>query len=144
MKKQYVFALLAIVYFLMSIASALDGGDFDVYLDAGSKISSEENIYQPPFVKGLQYYYSPLFALVLAPLAGLNIHFIIELIWLLLSGLMLVRIWKLVSNYFDISNLSAKEYYWWVGISFFLILRFILYNVAMIQVTIFQIGRAHV
>lgn len=137
MKKQYVFAILAVVYLLMSIASALDGGDFDVYLDAGSKILKQENIYAPPFVKGLQYYYSPLFALILSPLAGLNIHFIIELMWLILSGLMLVRIWTLVSSYFDISNLTHKEYYWWVGISFFLILRFILYNIAMIQVTVF-------
>ena len=135
MKRKSVFILLGVVYLILSIVSALDGGDFDVYLDAGRRILVGENIYAPPFAKGLQYYYSPLFALILSPVSNFNLA--VEIIWLILSGGMLVRIWILVSRYYDHSNLTSKEYYWWVGISFFLVLRFVLYNISMIQVTIF-------
>lgn len=115
--------------------SATDGGDFDVYLDAAAKLKQGDNIYQPPFVKGLQYYYSVFFALVLAPFSSLV--FIAEVIWLLLSYFLLYRTWKLASGYFDLSALSTKKYRYWVGLTVLLALQFIMYNVAMIQVTIF-------
>jgi hypothetical protein len=43
---------------VVSIGTAMDGGDFDVYLDAARKLNSGENIYTPPFINGLQYFYS--------------------------------------------------------------------------------------
>ena len=135
MTKKIVLAVVAIVYILMSVASALDGGDFDVFLDAAQKISNGDNIYLGPFIKGLQYFYSPLFALILIPFTG-N-FFITELLWLLLSGFWIYRIWILISSYFDASILTNKEKTIWVTVSFFLVIRFILYNTAMIQVTIF-------
>lgn len=135
MIKNIVLSVIGIVYILMSVASALEGGDFDVFLDAAQKISNGENIYVGPFIKGLQYYYSPLFALILIPFTG-N-FFVTEFVWLLLSGFWLYRIWVLISSFFDVSILSKKEIGVWVGVSFFLITRFLLYNLVMIQVTIF-------
>lgn len=56
-----ILLLLLIVTF--SVLTSLDGGDFDVYLDAAVKLHENKNIYAPPFVKGLQYYYSVFFLL---------------------------------------------------------------------------------
>ena len=135
MKQKFLIIGIALIYIALSVGSALDGGDFDVYLDAAIKLNNGQNIYVPPFIKGLQYYYSPLFALVLIPFSW-N-FFITELTWLLLSGLMLYRSWSLIKSYFDLSVLSKKEIIIWTGISFFFIVRFLLYNISMIQITMF-------
>ena len=127
--------ILAILYLALSISSANDGGDFDVFIDAAQKISEGQNIYQGPFVKGLQYFYSPLFAVLLIPFS--NYSFITELLWLLFSGFWLYRSWVLISSFFNKSVLDSKEFKFWVFLSFFFIIRFLLYNLAMIQVTIF-------
>jgi len=135
MKQKFLISGIALIYIALSIVSALDGGDFDVYLDAAIKLNNGDNIYAPPFIKGLQYFYSPLFALVLIPFSW---NFLItELTWLLLSGLMLFRSWNLIKGYFDLSVFTKKETYIWTGISFFFIIRFLLYNISMIQITIF-------
>ena len=127
--------VIAILYLVLAISSAFNGGDFDVFIDAAQKISTGQNIYQGPFVKGLQYFYSPLFAVLLIPFS--NYIFITEILWLLLSGFWLYRSWFLITSFFDKSVLKSTEFRVWVLISFFFIIRFLLYNVAMIQVTIF-------
>lgn len=107
-----------------------------MFLDAGHKLASHQNIYRPPFAKGLQYYYSPFFALVLLPFSYLP--FILpEFAWLLLSTFLLYRIWVLTTRYIDVSVLTAKEIRIWLFVVFFLSLRFLLYNYSMIQMTIF-------
>ncbi len=135
MKGNLPVIILGIFYVTASIFSASDGGDFDVYLDAAQKLANGQNIYQPPFIKGLQYYYSPFFALILIPLS--NHFFLTELVWLLLSGVMLYRTWVLISMNFNTHFLDSKYMNLWMLISFFFILRFVLYNIAMIQITIF-------
>jgi len=137
-----VLLVLSILYVLLCIDSALRGGDFDVYLDAAIKLNDGQNIYLPTFYKNLltddiplQYFYSPLFALILIPFTA-N-FFVTELVWLLLTGFLLYRTWILIIRYFDISVFGSKDFYIWAGITFFFIFRFILYNVAMVQVTIF-------
>ncbi len=130
-----VISIVVAIAIVSCFISAADGGDFDVYLDAAAKLKQGDNIYQPPFVKGLQYYYSVFFALVLAPFSSLI--FAAEVIWLLLSYFLLYRTWKLASGYFNLSAVSVKKYRYWVGFTALLALQFIMYNVAMIQVTIF-------
>lgn len=118
-----------------SLLSALDGGDFDVYLDAAQKLFNGENIYRPPFVKGLQYYYSVFFAMILIPFS--YTVFITEFLWLLLSYFLLYRTWRLIEKYFNVTALGLIKYrYWLIGVTLFA-LQFVMYNVAMIQVTIF-------
>lgn len=119
----------------MSVNSAIRGGDFDVYLDAAVKLSEGKNIYAPPFVKGLQYFYSPLFAMLLIPFS--SNFFITELIWLFLSGWMIYRAFVLIQKYLNFELFSKKEFIWFVVISTFFTLRFLMYNVAMIQITVF-------
>lgn len=135
MRIRIVIIGICIVYIILSIASASNGGDFDVSLDAAIKLSNHQNIYAPPFIKGLQYYYSPLFALLLIPFS--SNFFIIELLWLLLSGFLLFRIFVLVKSYLDLSFFSAKDKLLLITISSFFVIRFVLYNVGMIQITVF-------
>ena len=135
MKNNITLIILIFIYVLVCIHSAINGGDFDVYLDAAVKLSNGQNIYTPPFIKNIQYFYSPLFALVLIPFSFNS--FVPEFIWLLLTGFLLYRIWILIKSYFDISMFSSKEIFIWGGISFFFIIRFFLYNITMIQITIF-------
>ena len=130
-----IIIVIAAIAIVSCFVSATNGGDFDVYLDAAAKLKQGANIYRPPFVKGLQYYYSVFFALILAPFSSLV--FVAEVIWLLLSYFLLYRTWKLASGYFDLSALFVKKYRLWLGLTALLALQFIMYNVAMIQVTVF-------
>lgn len=133
---KWFFPVLLVAYAcISSYIAATKGGDFDVYLDAAEKLQRGENIYAPPFIKGLQYFYSVFFALVLIPFTSQ--YFIAELIWLLLSYFLLYRILILIQNYFDLSLLTTKQSRLWVFLIILLSTQFILYNVSMIQVTIF-------
>ncbi|MCX6212957.1 glycosyltransferase family 87 protein [Spirosoma sp.] len=128
--------VLAVIILAYCVFCAVQGGDFDVFLDAGHKLATQQNIYRPPFAKGLQYYYSPFFALLLLPFSYLP--FVIpELAWLLLSTFLLYRIWVLTTRYLDMTVLTKKEHRIWIFAVFFLSLRFLLYNYSMIQMTIF-------
>ena len=115
--------------------TAKDGGDFDVYLDAANKLSDSSNIYSPPCVKGLQYYYSVFFAWLLIPFSD---HiFITEFLWMLISYALLYRAFILSIRYFDLSILTENQYRLWIFSIVFFSLQFVLYKVAMIQITFF-------
>lgn len=134
-KSKYVGLVLAVLYIILSINSATQGGDFDVYLDAAQKMGRGEDIYLPPFFEGLQYFYSPLFALMLMPLTG--DFFLAELFWLGISGYWLFRIWQLMELYFPKNVLTSRQTNLWIFLSVFLLSRLIFYNISMIQVTVF-------
>lgn len=128
-------SLIILAYIFVCYIAASDGGDFDVYLDAAIKLNNGQNIYAPPFIHGLQYYYSPLFALILIPTTG---NFVItEFFWLLLSGVFLVRTFYLIKAYINVDLLTNREYLFLVIITSFFILRFVMYNLFIVQVTIF-------
>ncbi len=115
---------------------ALGGVDFDVFLHAGEKIRDHQNIYQPPFIRNLQYFYSPLFALLLSPFSSLP-FWIPECGWLIFSCYCIYRSWILCSRYFDIHFLSSKNYTIWIWLCILFSLRFILDNFTQVQMSIF-------
>ena len=82
-KLKYVIVVILAIAVGCAFFSTTDGGDFDCYLQAARQLVNHQNIYKPPFVKDLQYFYSVLFALILSPF-GKHI-FITEFIWLILS-----------------------------------------------------------
>jgi len=131
--KRVAIGLFIVIALITSYISTTDGGDFDAYLQAARQLYKGENIYAPPFVKGLQYYYSVFFALLLMPFG--HSVFITEFIWLLLSYALLYRSAKLITTFFDLRLFSEKEKRIWAILSFLLALQFIMYNVSMIQVT---------
>lgn len=134
-KKYFISIVLILFAIITSILTSNNGGDFDVYLDAAKKLKEESNIYAPPFINGLQYYYSIFFAWLLIPFS--NYVFITEIIWVLISYVLLYRSFILSLNYFNKSSLTEKQYKIWVFCIAFFALQFILYNVAMIQITFF-------
>src|SRR5258708_98508 len=129
----FIFVVIALV---TAYISCTDGGDFDVYLDAAKKLTNRQNIYVPPFIKGgLQYFYSVFFVLILSPFA--NHIFVTEFFWLLLSFFLLFRIKIIISHYFDNRKFTEKQNQIWFLISILLSFQFIVYDIALIQVTIF-------
>jgi len=137
MTKSYklLICLFVLIAVITAYISCTDGGDFDVYLQAARQLSKRQNIYVPPFVKGLQYYYSVFFALILSPVG--SYIFATEFAWLLLSYCFLFRIMKLMKAYFNIDVLSNKQQIIWFVLSVILSLQFLMYDVSLIQVTIF-------
>lgn len=134
--KNLLFKIAAILLLvLVSISTSKDGGDFDVFLDAARKLKNGQNIYAPPFVDGLQYYYSVFFALILIPISS-NV-FNAEVLWSLFSFFLLYRSFVLVKHYFDFSAMTKRQYNTWVILTVLLSLQFILYNVSLIQITVF-------
>ncbi|MFT4031566.1 MAG: glycosyltransferase family 87 protein [Siphonobacter sp.] len=132
----FIKSFVLIVIIAYCALCAFQGGDFDVFLGAGAKMAVRQNIYQPPFVKGLQYYYSPFFALLLAPFSYLTFS-IPEFLWLLFTTFCLYRTWILLIGYLPENQISIKEIRLIAFITLFVIFRFLLYNYSMIQMTIF-------
>ena len=127
--------LIGLIYLLLSANSAWLGGDFDVCLDAAARITKGQNIYQFGNYNGLQYYYSPFFATILSPISegGRAIGFI----WLLLSGAFFWRTTQLIISYFDFSQFTKRQKLLLLILVLFFIIAFILYNISMIQITMF-------
>ncbi|HBH07290.1 MAG TPA: hypothetical protein DDX92_11885 [Flavobacteriales bacterium] len=155
-----VYAILAI---LLSAQSAREGGDFDVYLQGAEKMSRKANPYRIKSVPGdlefyiidddghrewveetrhyeLQYFYSPLFAMLLIPFV--EFKFFIEFLWLLLSFALLIRIANIIQYYFDPDMLTPRQGRLWVIAGIVLSARLIPYNITMIQINIFIIWAA--
>ncbi|MHB8206719.1 glycosyltransferase 87 family protein, partial [Mucilaginibacter sp.] len=112
------------------------GHDFEVFVYAGGKLINGQNIYTPPFIQNLQYYYSPLCALLLSPFAKLPIV-IPQILWIFCSCYFLYRIWVLSTEYFDVSVLTDKQKQWWLFLSLLLAIRFILIDIGFVQMTMF-------
>lgn len=125
-----------VICVLLSYTSAIDGGDFDVYIEAAHKLYHGMNPYLPPFAKdGMGYSYSPFFILLLIPFTG-N-YFLTEFIWCLLSCFLLYRSYILFYSYFAEGKLSSQQYKLWGWILLILSFQFANNNLGMVQMTIF-------
>lgn len=125
--------LISAVYYTIG---ARTGVDFDAFLNASAHLKLHHNIYAPPFIRDLQYYYSPLFAALLTPFSSFS-FLVAEFLWLLVSGYWVYRIWFLCEAYFNENVLVKKYHRWWIILSVFLSLRFILDNFTQAQMSIF-------
>lgn len=120
-RKTLITAVFVLIALVSSFITAKNGDDFDVFLDAAQKLAKGENIYQPPFYHGLQYYYSVLFAMLLIPFSSNT--YIAAVAWSLLSFIWLYRGLQLIISYLDFSSLSAKQYMYWFGLTVLLSLQ---------------------
>src|ERR1700685_3632205 len=100
MRNKILLTLLFVFLVINFTINAMGGVDFDVFLHAAAKLKDHQDIYQSPFIRGLQYFYSPLFALLLIPFSFLP-YYIPECLWLILSCCCLCRIWILSGRYFN-------------------------------------------
>jgi len=135
---KYLKVLVCILAVYYAFKCAHEGHDFQVFVYAGGKLIHGQNIYYPPFVQNLQYYYSPLFALLLSPFSGLPV-IIPQVIWILTSYVLLYRIWVLSGSYFNVAALTVKQKAIWLLATVFLSIRFILVDIGYVQMTIFML-----
>ncbi|SFF18891.1 glycosyltransferase 87 family protein [Thermoflexibacter ruber] len=135
-KHTFLFLATVCVALCFIYAKADNKNDFDVFLDAAVRLQRLENIYQPPFIYNLQYFYSPLFALLLIPFSYFSFK-TIGVIWLLLNTFLLLRTWNIFEYYLDKTKLSPKGHLVLIILSFAVVSRFIFFNYERVQMTIF-------
>ncbi len=111
------------------------GNDFNVFLEAAERIKQGANIYDP-LPGSLQYFYSPLFAILLWPFTFFP-YWVGCLCWTAFSTFCLADACRLAMNYFDKKRLTAKQLVWWPRLIFLLALAAILDNYKMVQMTPF-------
>jgi hypothetical protein len=135
-KKVELFYVLLVVYglWLISLKNRADGGmdDFDVFFKAGERLLNRENIYGEPHYYNLKYFYSVLFANVLAWFQSVDIN-TVKVFWFILNSSLLFRIFFILKK----EVLSHSKY---GGILFFILLlmtgKIVLINYTFNQITI--------
>ena len=130
-RKKYLFIILGILSTIFLIKATLGNGDFKCFIEAANLFRNGDSPYNEwIFVSEgnyCLYFYSPLWLVFLTPFTFLP-DFIPNLIWLLLSAFLLVRIWHLLKSYIDDVKLTQKQYLILLGLSLLMTFRFILYN----------------
>ncbi len=131
------FLLVLLVAYLAILAK--EKGDFRCFLEAAGLMREGKNIYGVYLSDGIGlYYYSPLFAMLLVPFTYVP-PFIPNLLWLIFSAFLVYRIWKLIREDFDLTAFSKKQINLLIFITFACMIRFLLYNFGLIQMTIFML-----
>lgn len=128
--------IVSLIIILFSVVEANGYGDFHIFLSASKDLIEKENIYLKIYNGYYNYYYDLSFALVLYPLTFLPIYFA-KLIWLLLNGFLLLRIWKLIRAYLPKDAFSKKGELVFTILSFVFVLRVLHANLHLAQLTIF-------
>lgn len=116
----------ALLFLLYNESFVNKNKDLDVFVSASKYISEGKSCYEVWFksgTAGLKYFYSPLFAVVLTPLAHLP-QGVCNLIWLLLNLLVIVRIIKLLPKFLDLESLSEVKKQWFYFLLFVCCIRF--------------------
>ncbi len=138
--KKFATLLFALFWLLFLIKEAFGNGDFAVYLKAAERVANGESPYNEWIFIDVgnycQYYYSPLWLVLLLPFQKVA-YFAPNLIWLLANTYFLYRIFKLLRTYLPVEGLSKKAIGLITLLSLALSARFILYNFQMIQMTPF-------
>ena len=118
--------LFAVFSIIISYFSAVDGGDFDVYIEASHKLFHGQNPYLPPYAKdGMGYSYSPFFIILLIPFTFS--YFWTEFLWCLLMCLLLYRSYMLFIHYLN-PELSASQKKVWTWLILIFSIQFIINN----------------
>jgi len=141
MKSKSNFLIGGISFFLLiwSLFSATRDNDFNIFMNAAVRLRHHADIYSPPhYHVFFQYFYSPLFALVLVPFTYFPFY-IVETLWLMFMFFNIYDLWIGSQKYFNRIQLSRKEYINWVLVTLFFMLSFILYNVSQVQMTVFLV-----
>ncbi len=123
---------------VLSVVYGSQWSDFYVFLDAAVRLREHINIYSAPVSYCLQYYYSPLFALLLMPFSFLPFG-IPSAAWVLFSCYLLFRIGVLACHYLSPARLPPRGRQLWLGLVLFFSCNIILYNIWCGQMTIFLV-----
>jgi hypothetical protein len=121
-----------------SVLSAFNRGDFRVFLDASAMLREGESPYHLWFVDhNCLYLYSPFFAVLLIPFTFLP-TFIPNLLWIAASWFFTIRSIRLIKKYIPYSSEISWQKKLLVIIPFVCTLRFWVYNIELLQMTMFM------
>jgi Glycosyltransferase family 87 len=122
------------------VKAATGNGDFKIFLGAAKLVAEGKNPYHEwIFVtEGNfgRYFYSPLWAVMLIPFTWIP-QFVSNLIWLLANAFFLYRIGRFLISYAESISLTSRQSLLISAMTIAMSFRFILYNLGMIQMTIF-------
>lgn len=133
-----IFLILLFVYFESFVKA---DKDFDIFIGAAQLIKEGKSCYNTWIPCGknfLLYYYSPLFAVILIPLSNLPLY-LSYIIWILFNLFFLYKIIFLIDYYLKISGFSYRIKIFFILMVSACILRFLLYNFDLGQMTIFLV-----
>jgi hypothetical protein len=131
----FVIALLA----AYSVLSAFNRGDFKVFLDAATVLRGGQSPYDIWFVDhNCLYLYSPFFAVLLIPFTCVP-AFIPNLLWIAAGWFFTWRSIQLVKRYIPYTTEISWQKKLLVIIPFVCMLRFWIYNIELLQMTLFML-----
>lgn len=129
----FAFVLIALCF---AIIESFGGrNDWDIFLAASRGLFDGIDIYADTYFDGYHYYYSLLFAMLVYPFALLPAA-LGKFIWICLNMLLIVRIFRLLWNYFAWESISIGVRRWIFVLTFFGVLRFLKSNLHLGQTTI--------
>lgn len=124
--------------FLLGIVILIEAkqeADMRVFLAASRDIMQGINVYKKFYFGWLDYFYSPLFGLLLVPLTYLPAYWA-NALWLLISVIALFRILQILMHWLDIHLFEKSSQYVILGFAILLCLRLIRDNLHYHQITI--------
>lgn len=139
MNKKLILIIIAVFLFGWIINTAIQGNDFDVFMNASIRLRNHDDIYSKPYFKNIyQYFYSPLFAIILIPFSFFPFS-IFESVWLLFMFYNFIDLWKICNGYFESNHLFGINNNKWLLLTLLLIFTTILYNISQVQMTVFLV-----
>jgi hypothetical protein len=109
--KKVIYSLLAIPLVILLGFLSTQPCDMDIYMDGARKFQAGSNPYAGPFIRYLQYYYSPFFAMLLSFFLWVPVE-IIKFVWM---AMMLLALWRttiLARPYFPLAGQDKRTRLW--------------------------------
>lgn len=107
------FEIIAAILFLAALIPSLRGvsseSDVDIFHGAAIRLRDGFNMYLAPYMYGMWYYYSPLFASILVPFTYLDIR-VLKLVWYLFNLFLVFRCYQLLFGFLPMGN-NKKDMY---------------------------------
>ena len=114
--------------------------DLDIFMDGAKKFQAGSNPYGGPYIRDLQYYYSPFFAMALSFFSWLPIE-VLKFTWMVLILFALWRIAYLFKPYFPMPVWNKRTRLW-IGMVMALSAYFVWLNIIATQMTVFIVWAA--
>jgi len=115
-KEEVIIGLLFCLALIPVLRNISADNDLDIFYLAAEELRLGTNPYNGPHMFGMWYYYSPLFASVLAPLTLFPVQ-VLKVLWMLLGFVMLNRIYVLLRRFLNVGY-SSRETWFLIALAF--------------------------
>lgn len=132
------FEVIAALAFLLLLIPTLRGisneSDLDIFFGAAQRLRAGQNMYLSPYLYGMWYYYSPLFASLIVPFTFVNLM-VLKVVWFFLNLFLLYRLYQILQKFLSIPR--NKNGMWLISILGILAYHPVFLNLIYGQLTIF-------